>query len=56
MKDILHTSEHWHPIEEDILRTAKTLADAKRELARNGFKRTMGAIKGKNKRMKGETK
>ena len=49
------TPQPWHPIEDDILRTAKSLQAAYEELKRSGYKRTLASIKARNKRLKKDT-
>lgn len=34
----------WHPIEEDIVRTAKSRGEAYRALAAEGYKRTQATV------------
>lgn len=46
------TSLPWHPIEEDILRTATSLQEAYETLKREGYKRTMAAVKNRSVKLK----
>ena len=46
------TTSPWHPIEEEILRTATSLQNAYTTLKREGYNRTMSAIKNRNKKLK----